>query len=370
MKELQTILKEAKRLREKEIPAILATVVDVQGSSYRLPGARMLIGEKGETFGTLSGGCLEADVLERARKVLENRAPEILTYDTTGKAVSVFSLNMGCNGIIRILLELAKDNDFFGFVEKCFQTRKGSVVATLIASNDKSKIGLRFFFDEFETISKDSAAGFEQKLFADASQVFANGHSQCQIYETKDGTAEVFLEIINPPLNLFVFGAGFDAIPLAGFAKDLGWRVCVVDHRAAFAAPERFPDADEILVLRPENLPAKLSLDGNSAAVIMTHNYALDREILKFLLMQSLAYIGALGPKRRTENLLQELREENEDFSQNRLNKLYAPVGLDIGASSPETIALSIVAEIQSVLSNREGGFLRRQHGSIYNRQR
>ncbi len=138
------------------------------------------------------------------------------------------------------------------------------------------------------------------------------------------------------------------------------------NHRAAFATRERFPKADKISILKPEDLPEKFDADENSVAVMMTHNYALDREILKFLLSQPLAYIGALGPKRRTENLLQESQIKVEIFSQTQINKLYAPVGLDIVAANPQTIALSIIAEIQSVLSNREGGFLHVRQSSIY----
>ena len=368
-KEIQQILEKIKTFDENS-PAVLATVADVRGSSYRLPGARMLIAETGETFGTVSGGCLEADVLEHARRVLRKGEPQLLTYDTTGKADSVFSLNMGCNGIVRILLEPARNNDFFDKVENYFQRRTRAVVASLIASSDEErfKIGSRFFFDDSGGAVSDLDDEIERRLSADAENVLASGVSQCRIYEIGDERAEFFLEIINPPVNLFLFGAGYDAIPVAGFAKDLGWRVSVVDHRPAFAAPERFPQADEILVLRPEDFSKKLILGENSVAVIMTHNYAIDREILDFLLPQSVAYIGALGPKRRTENLLRELQEKGSRFSQAQLDKLYAPIGLDIGAANPEAIALSIVAEIQSVLANRTGGFLRERQGSIYNR--
>ncbi len=369
-KELQQILEKVKSSKTDSLQ-ILATVVDVKGSSYRLPGARMLIGETGKTFGTVSGGCLESDVLERARKVLQTNEPTVLTYDTTGKADSVFSLNMGCNGIVRILLEPANDNDFFAFVEKCFRSEKRGVVANLINSSDekKLKIGSRFFFNEINLSDENPATEIERKLISDAKEVFAGGNSHCRIYEIENEQAEFFLEIINPLTNLVVFGAGYDAIPVAEFAKNLGWRVSVVDHRAAFATRERFTKADEILILRPEDLGEKLDVNENSAAVIMTHNYALDRAILKFLLSKSPAYIGALGPKRRTENLLEELKAEGASFSAEQLENLYAPVGLDIGAASPEAIALSIIAEIQSVLSNRQGGFLRERQGSIYNRQ-
>lgn len=165
---------------------------------------------------------------------------------------------------------------------------------------------------------------------------------------------------------MLIFGAGADAIPLAEFAKNLGWYVSVVDHRPAFATKERFPLVDEIKISRPENL--KLPCEDNLVAVMMTHNYEHDKQILRLLLKSDAHYVGVLGPKKRTENILLEIRQTGEAFSEKDWQKLYAPVGLDIGADTPETIALSIIAEIQSVLARRGGGFLRNRQGSIYNR--
>jgi len=374
MKELQTILTESARLKAENVRAVLATVVDVKGSGYRLPGAKMLIAESGEIFGTVSGGCLESDVLEQARKVLETGEPTILTYDTTANRESVFSLNMGCNGVTRILLEAAENNKYFEFVESCFQAETSGVVATLIAGNGETclKIGARYFFSNEQEISSDLPVDFKESLSADVSDLLAaGGRSHCRTFETEESaTAEFFLELVAPPQNLLVFGAGYDAIPVVNFARNLGWKITIVDHRAAFAARTRFPGADRIVLTQPENLAENLSIGKNAAAVVMTHNYEKDREILQFLLGQkSLAYVGALGPKSRTEKLLEELREQlDEDFSRFDLEKLFAPVGLDIGADNPEAIALSIIAEIQSVLGNRAGGFLRARQGSIYGR--
>ena len=162
-----------------------------------------------------------------------------------------------------------------------------------------------------------------------------------------------------------IFGAGYDALPLIDFAKEIGWRVTAIDHRAAFANKERLSAADEIIVSSSEDLSEDLFNDENSAAVIMTHNYERDRNIMQRLLQSKCCYVGALGPKPRTQKLLSEI---GENFSAEQLSKLYAPVGLDIGADTPEAIALSITAEIQSVLAGRDGGFLRERQGSIYGR--
>lgn len=370
MKELQEII-----AKIRELPAsgqvVLATVVDVRGSSYRLPGARMLIDENGNSLGTISGGCLEADVLERARKVLQTGAAQVITYDTRDDENSLFGLQMGCSGVVRVLLESGRGNLLFDFVQDCFGLRQSGATATLIAApqNFALPLGTRYFFGSKDSPDENfNNSEFFGELKQAMRQVFELKRAHCEIFQTRRGAVEFFVELFAPPVSLFVFGAGFDARPVADFAKSLGWRVSVIDHRPAFATSERFPKADEVLVLSPEDLQGNLTFDENSVAVVMTHNYHRDREILNFLLNSNAGYVGALGPKRRTEKLLEELKAQGASFSRAKLEKLFAPVGLDIGASTPEAIALSIIAEIQSVLSNREGGFLRRRQSSIYER--
>lgn len=370
-KELQTILKESYRFRSNGEKAILATVIDVKGSSYRLPGAKMLISPDGKTYGSVSGGCLEADVLERAKIVLKNDAAEIITYDTRVNDNSVFSLNMGCNGIIRVLLEPIESN--FGSIEfwqSCFDKRQRGVAATLIAASGESNclIGRQKLFIQEKQSHVLTGSGFPPNLINDCLAALNQNVSRCQVYETTTETKEFFIEIVKLPVSLIIFGAGHDAIPLVQFAKNLGWNVSIVDHRPAFATSERFPEANKIILSRPEKLRENVVVDDYTVAVVMTHNYAHDHEVLRFLLGSAARYIGALGPKRRTDSLLQDLRENGDIFTLAQLEKLYGPVGLDIGADTPESIALSIVAEIQSVLNARAGGFLRERQSSIYNR--
>ncbi|HLM02782.1 MAG TPA: XdhC/CoxI family protein [Pyrinomonadaceae bacterium] len=367
MRELQEILKKISALQPGE-KAVLATVVDVKGSSYRRAGARMLIGANGETIGTVSGGCLEADVLERAKKVLRTGEPEVFTYDTTAAEDSVFSLNMGCRGVVRVLLEAARDNAIFEFLQIGARQRKACAVAHLIAKSESFAlpVGAKIFVGAETGSSGGEINPIIQNVFSDAADALANNQRFSKIYEAGSERAEFFIESVSPPLNLLLFGAGYDAIPLADFAKDLGWRVTLVDRRAARASAERFPRVDEIIISRAENLDENLFKDETSVAVLMTHNYEADREILHRLLNSSCRYIGALGPKKRTENLIAELRRAGRIFDESALNRLYAPVGLDIGAESPEEIALAIVAEIRSVLSSRDAGFLRSRDGGIH----
>ena len=369
MKEIQKILKKVEKFAPDE-RAILATVIDVVGSGYRRPGARMLIDENGYSIGTVSGGCLEADVLERAKKVLQTGEPTVIKYDTTADENSVFGLNMGCRGIVRILLEpFEKENILLRVLQISSEIRERQFIGTLISSDNNSFVGGRIFYDNIEQFyfkNLPNALEDSNKLISDCEKFFKeNKSAEIREYKIGENVFELFFENINPPLNLMIFGAGYDALPLIDFAKEIGWRVTAIDHRAAFANKERLPVADEIIVASSEDLSENLFADENSAAVIMTHNYERDRNILRRLLRSKCVYVGALGPKPRTERLLEEI---GEDFSREELAKLYAPVGLDIGADTPEIIALAITAEIQSVLKNRRGGFLRERTGSIYGR--
>jgi xanthine/CO dehydrogenase XdhC/CoxF family maturation factor len=360
-KEIQQIIEKINALAPEE-KAIMATVVDVQGSGYRRPGARMLIDRNGYGIGTVSGGCLEADVLERAKKVFETNEATVIIYDTTNDENSVFGLGMGCRGVVRILLESVSTNSFiFNYASEMLSRRMTFTMATLINSKSGKPPGERLYVDEYGLESTDFNDAETVEILSKIRRAFIEKQTRIENFSF----GEFFIETITPPLNLIIFGAGYDALPLAKFAKELGWRVSVVDHRAAFANAERLPEADEIFTANVQDLDDEFFEDENAAAVVMTHNYDRDREILPRLLKSNCLYIGALGPKKRTERIL---AESGENFSAEQLEKLHAPVGLDIGADTPEAIALSIVAEINAVLKQREGGFLRERKGSIYGR--
>ncbi len=204
------------------------------------------------------------------------------------------------------------------------------------------------------SIVEDARAALERKL------------SSLKSYQLPTGEVEVFIEVIQPPLPLIIFGAGHDAIPVARFAKELGWNVTVVDTRQALATQNRFADADAIVLSHPENISNYITVSDRTVAVVMTHNYLHDLELLKILLPSPVCYLGILGPKSRTERLLEELRQIGTHLSREQLHRLYAPIGLDIGADTPEAIALSIIAGIQAVVTGRLGNQLRERKGSIH----
>lgn len=344
---------------------ILATVIDLKGSGYRLPGAKMLIAENGDVLGTVSGGCLEADVLERARRVIKSRRPEILTYDTTGKDDSVFSLNMGCRGVVRILIEeIDARSQLLENMRTAVNERRRQTVFTVFSGGEPGAIGARGFYSSdagFEFL------GLESSTLKDTVSRFHNEDRLPNVFDLDD--LEIYIESIDPPINLVIFGGGFDALPLAEVAKTLGWRVEIADHRPAYADEKRFPDVEKIVAAPFENAIGKLTFDDQTVAVLMTHNYEKDREILGRILDFDLKYIGMLGPKARTARIIDEIRAELAIFDESSLENLYGPIGLDIGADSPESIAVSIIAEIKSVLRGRSGGFLRERSGSIYSRE-
>lgn len=366
MKEIGEILSKVERLGAGE-RAVLATVVDLKGSGYRLPGARMLITSDVGTVGTVSGGCLEADVLERSNRVLAGGRPEIFTYDTTGDENSVFSMNMGCRGVIRILLESVEAKSLL--IERLRlvrQLREPQFMMTLISGDH---VGARAFLDASSGYEPAGVPGIfnDRSLLENALRDFGNSGIDQTIksIETPDGILEFALERISPPLSLLLFGAGADAVPLARLANELGWEVTVYDHRPAYLTSERFPLAKDLKLISRDQPIGSLPSDSLTVVVIMTHDYARDLDILPAALGTDAFYIGLLGPKSRTKQLLNEVAANARAADPERL---YAPIGLDIGGHTPEGIALAIAAEIQAVLGSRSGGHLRERQGSIYGR--
>jgi len=362
-KELRSIVEHFDSIAGTGQLAVLATVIDVQGSNYRLPGARMLIDGAGNTRGTVSGGCLEADLLERAKRIGREGGAEILVYDISINDATMFGLNMGCRGIIRILLEAAEPK-LLEFFRHRLKSRDGGVVATLIRSNQSEAlpVGARLMLDERGLVASSFRGDVQMILEPNCFAVLDGKSSQLVTYDF----GEVFIERIAPAVPLIVFGGGTDARPLVRFAKELGWQVTLVDHRPATKTREKFFPADEIIIARPELVSSRVSIDSHTATVLMTHNYSHDLQLLEFLLQSAAFYVGVLGSRNRTEQLLQDLLNVGVAPDSKTLGRLHAPVGIDIGAETPEEIALSVVAEIRAVLAGRCGGLLRDQAGPIH----
>ncbi len=370
IKTIQAILELAGKARAGEILA-LATVVNVRGSAYRRPGARMLVTSDGRSAGMISGGCLENDARERAQEVMAAGTPRLVTYDSTAPADIIFGLGLGCTGIVQVLIEplTARDEgDFLAFLSACVARRQVGRVATVFQSDD-FPLGARLLRwpdgRVTSTCGDDALSAALLQAFLETAPIRTAGRR----VELPNGrAARVLIEAIAPSPSLTIFGAADDAVPVAQLAKLLGWHVTVIDARPAYATPERFPTADEVLCLRPELLPAspRFVLPPDSMMLIMTHNYTHDRALLRVLLPRATRYVGILGPRARTESLLQELAGEGITFTGEAVARLHGPAGLDVGAETPEEIAVSIVGEMQAVLAQREGGALRDRTGPIH----
>ncbi|MDQ2731947.1 MAG: XdhC family protein [Armatimonadota bacterium] len=370
MRELQAILESWRAIRESGGGALLATVVEVSGSTYRRPGARMMMTPDHWLAGSISGGCLEGSLLDEAWLRTQD-GPTVVTYDSTSDDDIVWGFGLGCRGMVRVIVErLAPDfHNPLRFVEECFERRQAGALATVLSSIGTSgaKVGSRLFLHaDGSHRSSIQDPALQASLLQDARVTLSSNRSSRKDYPEPGGNVEVFLEVIHPPQSLLVFGAGHDAVPLVRLAKEMGWHVTVVDWRPNYASFQRFPEADQRVVCQPGSIGDELRLDSDAAAIVMTHHYLHDQEIVRTLSGSPVRFIGMLGPRSRTDRLLSELAEEGVTLSEDRRDAIHGPVGLDIGADSPETIALAIVAEVEAALSARPGGFLRDRQGPLH----
>jgi xanthine dehydrogenase accessory factor len=362
--ELQDIVKAFDRAQKAGKQTALATVVHVEGSSYRRAGARMMVTDDGQLTGAISGGCLEGDALRKARLVMAQQKPMLVTYDTTDEDDAKLGVGLGCNGIIHILIEPidpSSSNNPIALFKQFLSKREPVVLITVFTLNDKqaTQPGTCALMNKDEQVTgafPDST--IENAIFIDAKNVLKNGNSVTKTYIYQDRFT-CFIELLQPTVSLIIVGAGNDAIPLTKLAAVLGWQITVIDGRANYIVPERFPLADKLIVTKPDDALSKLSLDDRTVFVLMTHNYNYDIAMLKRLLPLQLPYIGALGPKKRLNRILDELREEGTNITDEQLESIYGPAGLDVGSENSEEIALSIISEIQSVLTKRNGSSLR-----------
>jgi xanthine dehydrogenase accessory factor len=353
---------------------VLATVVKTVGASYRRPGARMLISGGERAVGAISGGCLEQDIVAHAERALSSPRPILISYDSQQETEIVWGAATGCGGVVWVLIEnlsAPATFDYLPAVRAHLERRQTCAVATVIRSDsERARTGQHLVIGaDLECVGDIEDANLRGQLCADARAAFFGGKNSVQTYQCDDPslTTEVLLEVVPPPVALLVFGGGHDALPLVEFAKQLGWSVTVIDHRPAYATAARFPNADRVILSRPERVLEHVQTDARTAAVVMTHNFNLDAELLRQLLPATLGYLGLLGASARTEQLLTYLNaDERHVFARARDEQLHSPAGLDMHSETSAEVALSIVAEIQAVMHKREGGSLKRQRRRIH----
>jgi xanthine dehydrogenase accessory factor len=326
MKELQAIVG---HLCQSQAASVLATLATVDGSSYRRPGARMLITPGGVRIGSISGGCLEEDLVARSARVAATGRAELVVYDTASENDIVWGVGLGCHGVVRILLE-----------------RLPPRPAWAVALAENLRAGR----------TTDIAVTWETQ----------SGQLGTALAAASAGREGIFAERVGPPHSLTLFGAGDDAQPLARMALELGWRVTVADPRPALPTESRFPGVHALALGPADELVARAAPPPGSLAVVMTHHYLHDLPILHHLLPLPLAYLGLLGPRNRSEKILADLAAKGLRVTAEMRERLRAPVGLDLGADAPEEVALSIVAEMRAVLSGRDGRPLRERDRPIH----
>lgn len=363
MKELEDIVKAFDAAQQQGKQTALATVVQVEGSSYRRAGARMLVTEDGELTGAISGGCLEGDALRKARLAMAEQQPMLVTYDTTDDDDAKLGVGLGCNGIIHILIEpifTDRANHPVNLFKKFLSKRQNAVVITLfsLVNRKAAQPGTCLFLTGEELVSNCNTEALKDELLNDAKSVLQVGKSATKTYQA-DLELTGFVELLKPAVSLLAFGAGNDAIPLVQMAAVLGWHTTVIDGRTNYAVTTRFPLAKKVLLAKPDEVLAQVNIDSRTVAVLMTHNYNYDLAMLRQLMPLQLPYIGSLGPKKKLHRMLDELLDAGVDITSDQLQRVYGPTGLDIGAETSEEIALSILSEIQAVLQQREGKALR-----------
>ena len=363
MKEIRDILKAFDQAQKLGKQTALATVVHVEGSSYRRPGARMLIEDDGQLTGAISGGCLEGDALRKALLVITEKRSRLVTYDTMDDDDAKFGVGLGCNGIIQVLIEpidIANPNNPIQYLRTINEKRQKAVLITLFSLQDKKdpQYGTCLLLKEDGNVIYNTPV-LKDVLIADAKDAMTTQISSFKNYISDNHNLTAFIEMIKPPVSVVIVGAGNDVVPLVEMADILGWETTVVDGRANYAKKERFVSACQVLVSKPEQVLDQIAIDENTVFLLMTHNYNYDMAMLKQLLQRNISYIGMLGPKKKRERILNELKDEGVTFSQQQLSVLHSPVGLDIGAETSEEIALSILAEIKALFAGKDVQSLR-----------
>lgn len=370
MKELKAIVEVYEKIDFTKNKAALATVVRVEGSAYRRTGARMLVMDSGEWIGGISGGCLEGDALKKARLAMTQNRPTLITYDTSDDDPYQIGVGLGCNGIIDVLITPIDPNDKNNpilQIKDYLDSRKANLVVTVIGLNKSLpniRLGDVFRFDDeahFKSVFPIQLT--DNQLLADIDFCLKNLRSMPQSYQFEDGVeVKLFLEILPPAVHLLIYGTNYDIYTFARLAKEIGWKVSVICNPMK-VHHSLFQIVDEVL---PKD--SQPEIDEFTVAVLMSHDYETDYQTLLKLLQSKIQYIGMLGPAKRNQKMYDRMKEEGVAISQENLARIYNPVGLDTGATTPEEIAVSILAEIRAFFSKRSGNSLRLRNAPIHER--
>lgn len=370
MKEIKAIIKAYDAI-EPGTHAALATVVRVEGSSYRRTGARMLVLDNGSWTGGISGGCLEGDALKRARLAINNSKATLITYDTTDDDPHQIGVGLGCNGIIDVLftpLDLTDKNNPVEILKACTRASRETHILITITNMEGSWQGIRTG-DVIKYSGPSSLSSFNSpNITHDINKLvivqMAEGKSAPAQITATAGKLEIFIEILPPEINVILMGHQYDIYPMSRLLKELDWRVNICGDALKLNPLVR---AYADIVVGSADFP-NLIIDEYTAIILMSHDYVTDKTNLVRALNTSASFIGMLGPKVRSQKIWRELEEEGIKLNEWDMIRIHAPVGLDIGAVTPEEIALSLAAGVKSAFAKRSGSFLKLRDTPIHSR--
>ena len=332
--ELKDIVRSAKLAQKKGIKTALASVVDLDGSSYRRPGVRMSVQSDGKMIGAVSGGCVEKEVLRQAQSVFETDQPKLMVYDGRYR--------LGCEGILYILIEPFDPNKEFyeAFEEQC-KSRNSFRISSLYSKEEANR------FKGSSTIHLTRNSFKVDKSSAD------------------DDTLNIFEQNIKPGFKLVIVGSEHDAVQLCKYASSTGWEVDVIAPPDDPKSINNFPGASQYFGIDEQEFGA-LEFDSQTALMFMTHSYVKDLKYLSAVINKDIPYIGLLGPSKRREKLINEMLERDADISDQFFDRLHGPAGINIGAETPQEIAISILAEILTVIRGQKPISLKDKTGGIH----
>jgi len=361
MKEIRAIIDAYHAIDHERHKVALAVVVRVEGSSYRRAGARMLVVDNGTWTGGISGGCLEGDALRKAYHAIHMQKPSMVTYDTTQDDDKQVGVGLGCNGIIDVLfipIDQRDEDNAIKLLEKVVADRRMNILVTVTEGeiDEYRRFGYSWLYNplEDEFLDEDWISALEEIYHKKRSNTISMPNEY-------GGQTKLFVEVIQPAIQLYICGGNYDIYPLIRIASELGWEVQVQ------ANPNKLhPDAFKLSKKIWSKQETPTGVDSRSVLLLMAHDFKTDKENVRNYISSNAPYIGLLGPKVRSEKILRELAEDGVDISPEQVGKLHFPTGLDLGAVNPEEIALSICAEVIAFFSGRDAKPLKLRKGKIY----
>lgn len=372
MKEIKAIIEAYDKIDRTQTRAALAIVVRVEGSSYRRTGARMLVLDDGNWVGGISGGCLEGDALKRAKMAIHKSEATLITYDTSEDDPHQIGVGLGCNGIIDVLfcpLNFNDPNNPVELLKRCIKANRETHCIITITDLE----------GQFDTIRKGHSFIFQNEISLEIPQNekhqnTVNEAIKSQIASQRSGIAKIelsnnfsltlFIELLHPEIHVILMGNQYDVFPMSRLLKEIGWKVSIVANPLKLN-PKIVAIADD--VKSPDEFDSML-IDNYSALILMSHDFKTDKNNLPKALKTASPFIGMLGPKIRAQKIWDELAEEGFKIDESDMQRIYAPLGLDIGAISPEEIALSLAAGVRAAFAGRDGAFLKYRNSPIHPR--